>query len=335
MVKGIVALVFSTFLLAACSPVLPYKINGLSFVASREPVRQEHITPLLEVRAGFAAIMPFGFMRDPASPDILFDTDRQWYGETREGALQYIRLLHANNVRIMLKPQLWIHRGQFTGHLEMEREADWQALEASYSDFILSYARLAEEAKVELFCIGTELQRFVSQRPDYWGQLITQIRGVYKGKLTYAANWDEYEKTPFWEQLDYIGVDAYFPLSEERTPSVNSLSRAWKPWKERMAALSDARNRKVLFTEFGYRSMDFAAKRPWTTGEEDVAVNLEAQANAKEAIFRTFWKEDWFAGGFVWKWFVDHSGSGGASCNRFTPQNKPAQEIIRSHFSRG
>jgi len=80
--------------------------------------------------------------------------------------------------------------------------------------------------------------------------------------------------------------------------------------------------------------MDYTAKKPWLVDRSEEGVNLEAQANAKRAIFEEFWNEDWFAGGFVWKWFIHHSRAGGLSDNRFTPQNKPAQEVIRDYYRR-
>jgi hypothetical protein len=48
-----------------------------------------------------------------------------------------------------------------------------------------------------------------------------------------------------------------------------------------------------------------------------------------QAIHNQFWKEEWFAGGFIWKWFHRHDEVGGLQNNRFTPQNKPAEELIR------
>ncbi|WP_373018846.1 glycoside hydrolase TIM-barrel-like domain-containing protein [Muriicola sp.] len=316
----------------SCSSQFVGKINGVSFVASRDRATEAHIEPVKKIHAGHAAVMPFGFIREVNSPEIIFDTDRQWFGETRVGAKQYIDLLHRNGIRVMLKPQIWIWRGVFTGELRMETEENWQLLEASYEDFILTYASLAEETGVEIFCIGTELQRFVSTRPEYWKALIGKIRERYSGKLTYAANWDEYGRTPFWATLDYIGIDAYFPLSETQTPSVEELKEGWKPWKEKIASFSEAVNRPVLFTEFGYRSMDYTAKKPWLVTRGEEKVNLVGQANAKKALFESFWEEDWFAGGFVWKWFTNHERSGGPEDNRFTPQNKPAQEVISAFY---
>jgi ppGpp synthetase/RelA/SpoT-type nucleotidyltranferase len=232
----------------------------------------------------------------------------------------------------MVKPQIWIWRGVFTGGLKMESEESWQELEKSYEDFILTYAVLAEESKAEIFCIGTELEQFVVNRPEFWNQLISKIRKVYKGKLTYAANWDEYDRTPFWASLDFIGIDAYFPLSEAQTPSVEELKEGWKPWKDKISELSVKVKKPVLFTEFGYRSMDYTAKKPWLVGRSEEGVNMDGQVNAKKAIFESFWDEEWFAGGFVWKWFINHEKSGGPADNRFTPQNKPAQEIIKAFY---
>ncbi len=316
----------------SCSSQIQEKINGVSFVGSREKVDQTHIDPVVAVNANYAAVMPFGFVRSLGSPNVVFDTDRQWYGETRAGAKQYIDLLRKNGIKIMLKPQIWVWRGEFTGDMMMQSETDWKTLEETYRKFIVTFAKLAEETKAEVFCIGTELEEFVKYRPDYWKQLIAQVREVYKGKLTYAANWDEYPRTPFWEQLDFIGIDAYFPLSESENPTPEELQIGWEKWKVSMMTFSEEKERPILFTEFGYRSMDYTAHKPWLVDYNKVQVNLGAQADALRVIFEEFWSEDWFAGGFVWKWFIHHDRSGGANDNRFTPQNKPAEEVIRSFY---
>lgn len=308
------------------------KINGVSFVASREKVVQHQVDEILNIHANHAAVMPFGFISEINSPDIIFDTERQWFGETKNGAKQYIEMLHKNNVDVMLKPQIWIWRGEFTGTLKMKSEEDWLKLEDSYERFILSYAQLAQETNTELFCIGTELEQFVKHRPEYWNNLVEKIRNVYFGKLTYAANWDEYPRTTFWKHLDYIGIDAYFPLSEEKTPTVDQLRDGWQRHKKKISDLSSQLNKKVIFTEYGYRSMDYTAKKPWLVDRNEEDVNFEGQVNAKKAIFQEFWNEKWFAGGYVWKWFIHHDRAGGSKDNRFTPQNKPAQTVISEFY---
>ena len=320
------------FSACAMAPVKKKKINGVSFVASRDTILSNHIEPLINVNANYAAIMPFGFIRDLEHPEIIHNTERQWFGETRAGAKQYIRELHKNDIRVMIKPQIWVWHGEFTGFIEMKTEDNWKALEKTYSEFILEYAKLAEEVNVEIFCIGTELGRFIDHMPEYWFSLIKKIRETYKGKLTYAANWNEFNRTPFWNTLDYIGIDAYFPVSDSKTPTIEESLKGWEKHKQEIKTIQKKNNKDILFTEYGYRSVDYSGKRPWVSDRSMNQVNLEAQTNTTKALFETFWNEDWFAGGFVWKWFINHNEVGGYDNFMFTPQNKPVESIIKAQY---
>jgi hypothetical protein len=308
------------------------KINGVSFVASRDVIDTTHVNPVVKVNANYAAIMPFGFIKNLEHPEIIHNTDRQWFGETRPGSKQYIVELRKQNIKVMIKPQIWVWKGEFTGEIMMNSEATWKELETSYSRFILEYAELASEVNAEIFCIGTELELFVKYRPQYWSDLIVKIKTIYDGKLTYAANWDEFRRTPFWDQLDYIGVDAYFPVSDNKTPSFQDCMEGWKSHKPIISKMAKDYKKPILFTEYGYRSVDFSGRKPWVSDHTMKDVNLQAQVNTTKALFETFWKEDWFAGGFVWKWFHKHNEVGGIDNPRFTPQNKPVEDVIRDYY---
>jgi len=159
----VLRLLFLFLLQFSCNSQIDEKINGISFVASRDKVTQEHINPVIDVKANYAAVMPFGFIRSLSTPNVVFNTDRQWFGETRAGAKQYSRLLKKNGVKVMIKPQIWVWRGEFTGDILMESEESWQELEETYEDFILTYAKLAQEVNAEVYCIGTELEEFVQK----------------------------------------------------------------------------------------------------------------------------------------------------------------------------
>ncbi|MFI8377235.1 glycoside hydrolase family 113 [Leeuwenhoekiella sp. NPDC079379] len=324
------------FVLIGCSatPVIQDKINGVSFVSSRDTLVQSHIEPVLKIKASHAAIMPFAFVRDKNNPELIFNTERQWYGERYQGARQYIEALHTNKIKVMLKPHIWIWKGVFTGDMEMNTEEEWGIFEQSYETYILLYAALAEETNVEIFCIGTELYNFTNARKAFWEQLIKKVRGVYTGKLTYAENWDKVDKVTFWSQLDYIGADAYFPVSELETPAISDAKAGWEHHKQLLLLLSKKHNKPVLFTEFGYRSADYAGKEPWTSDRHEGKMNAKAQSNLYEAVFEEFWDEPWFAGGFVWKWFHNYERAALEENNRFTPQGKPAEEVLKKWYSR-
>ena len=308
------------------------KVNGISFVASHSTIDAKHVKPILEVNGNYVALMPFGFIKELENPNVQYNSSRQWFGETKKGLAHYASEFKKVKVKVMVKPQIWVSRGLYTGFIEMKSEENWKLLENSYEKFILDYAIIAEKMKAEILCIGTELEKFVAQRPKYWALLITKIKKVYKGKLTYAANWDEFKRVPFWKQLDLIGVDAYFPLSDKKTPTVAEFENGWKRHKKEIQKIQKENDKPILFTEYGYRSIDFTGKKPWESNRVEGSVNLVAQKNATQAIFNQFWKEDWFAGGFIWKWFHNHEKVGGDNNNRFTPQNKPTEKLIKKLY---
>jgi len=309
------------------------KINGISFVASRDSINHNHVNPVVKINANYVAIMPFGFIKNLKHPQISFNTERQWYGETNEGAKHYIQKFQEKGIKIMLKPQIWVWQGEYTGFIEMKNEEHWLVLEDAYTKFILLYAKLAQDINAELFCIGTELEKFIELRPAYWNRLIKKIKKIYKGKLTYAANWDAFKRTPFWNDLDYIGVNAYFPVSNKKTPTVDACLEGWKQHENVIKKISKKYNKPIIFTEFGYRSVDYTGKEPWKSDRSMTSINIDGQSNATKALFKTFWSEDWFARGFIWKWFHNHKNVGGETNNQFTPQNKPVETIIRNQFA--
>ena len=310
------------------------KIRGVSYVALRDSIGPDQVQPLIDIHASHASVMPYGFIRDENSTEIIFNTPRQWFGERDSGVRQYVEQLHKRGVAVMVKPHLWIGRGKFTGDMVMNNEADWRALEASYRAYILFFANLSEEVRAEMFCVGTELHSFAILRQEFFRNLIREVRTVYSGKLTYAENWDQFDKIEFWDDLDFIGVDAYFPLSESKTPGVPELRSQWEAHKADLEDCALKFGKPILFAEYGYRSTDFNARTPWDSSRSEGTVNLQAQVNAMRALAEEIWFEDWFAGGFLWKWFPFHDRAGGEQDNQFTIQNKPAEQVVRELYKK-
>ena len=218
----------------------------------------------------------------------------------------------------------------------MENERDWQKWFSNYEAFILHHANLAERNAVEIFCIGTELQKTIKEREDDWRNLIIKIRQVYQGKLTYAANWhQEFEEVPFWDALDYIGIQAYFPLSLDENPTVNQLIQGWKPYLEKIENVQKQYQKPIIFTEIGYRNGSDAASHPWKWENTHPAdeFGLQIQANCYEAFFHTFWHKEWFAGVYFWKWFPNLEKVPQFEELAFTPQQRPAEKILARWFS--
>jgi len=336
MFKSTIISITIVFLSACASGQKPtqQKINGISFVASPNEIDSLPIQTVVEETASnFLAIMPFAFCYGDTNPKVYYNQERQWWGEKAEGVKVTIQMAHRAGQKVLLKPQLWLLHGTYTGSLAYKSDADWQKFESEYQDFILTFATIAAKEKVALFCIGTELEKFIENRPLFWNQLITEIKKVYSGKITYAANWDEYSRTPFWDQLDYIGIDAYFPLSEKESPTANDLNQSLTDLNTTLGSFSKSIDRKILFTEYGFRSMNYSARNPWESSTNH-GVNLQAQATILSTFYEKLWSENYIAGGFLWKWFHENEKAGGSENSGFTPQNKPALSVIKKYYSK-
>ncbi len=316
--------------------LLAQHIRGMGLVAAQSPIQGTPIQDLKALGMNSVALMPYCYYTpgDPSIDEISRCTDPTCpHGPSiRAAVLEALQQAKAEGLEVMLKPQLWAME-EWVGHLQFSNEQDWQNFEQNYTNFIMDWVQTAAANQVAYFCIGTELRNFVAQRPAYWQQLIPQIRAVYAGKLTYAANWDDYQEVTFWADLDYVGVDAYFPLVDKDVPTVCELQEAWGPYQAQLAAYSAEQQKPILFTEFGYLSVEGAAYNTWDleANIQNINANEVAQANALQALLVDFSEEDWWAGGFQWKWYADAVS---AQCEwdlakDYTPQGKQAAEVLQ------
>ena len=305
-------------------------VGGDSVTAAElAPLAQDHITWLAQV--------PFGWQNGVATPEVRVNTGRHrgYWGESDAGLVATARLARQHHLKTMLKPHLWV-RGSasgWAGDIEMTTPADWKAWFASYTTFILHYAHLAEAEHMGLLCIGTELVQATG--PDHeaaWRGLIRQVRQVYHGPLTYAANYDEYQQIRFWDALDYIGVQAYFPLIAAPNPSLEMLVASWQPHLRALSRLQKQVGKPVIFTEVGYKTTADAAAEPWKWPDRTATpqpADEAIQARCYEALFLACWGQPWLKGMFIWKWYPGLAADGPARRHAdFTPQHKPAEAVL-------
>jgi len=254
--------------------------------------------------------------------------------------------LHNQHVNVMFKPMVdgadgsW--RGTFT-------PTDVNAWFTSFTAFITHYAQLAQDNNVELLCFGTEYVQLSKANPSNWNSVINAIRAIYKGPLAYAANatyaGDEFTAVVFWDQMDVLGLDAYFPLTDQDDPSVPQLVSAWSMNRNSENIVADVLNfaaahpsQPVLFSEIGYRSISGANVAPWDWSDPcpnpadlnnpaNCPVDDAEQQNAYEAMFEVWSQHSAvMRGHFWWAWPVPPPDI--ASDTDYNPRNKPAQTIV-------
>ena len=312
------------------------KIGGVSLSAPRGEIPADALDPIVELGAGWIAVIPYAFV-DPDDPVVHFDGEGQFWGERPAGVAATIVAAHERGLRVLVKPHLWVRGQGWPGEFAPDTDAGWGAFLASYHDYIARFAAVADSVGADMFSVGTEVDVVAAERPEFWRSLIADTRVVYDGPLTYAANWDAYGDIPFWDALDLMGIDAYFPLAGDPTPTAERLVAAWEPWAREIEADSRRLGRPILFTEFGYRSVDGTAGEHWElpSGREarGMPINEGAQAAAYEALFRVWWDRPDFAGGFLWKWYAGTPRADRVATD-FTPQGKAAEAVVARWYGR-
>lgn len=310
------------------------RIEAVVFDARRAP-GDSVLHAIRELGTSHLALVSFGFQDAANDPHLHFSPDVRWFSESQDGARALARRAGELGMGIILKPQIWLRGGAWSADIDFDTEEEWSVWENAYRSYLMHTARLAEEIDAELLIIGTELSKAVRERPGFWRSLIGEIRSVYGGRLTYGANWhDDYFHVPFWDALDAIGVQAYFPLSSNSNPDLDAIKKGWTEHYAAIRALSQKENRPILFTEVGYRSVPYAAEEPWRwpSREERIDPDYRLQADLYRGFFESFWEQPWFGGAILWKFYPEQGRRGGEL--DFTPQGKPAEQVIRSWFRR-
>ncbi|HSW44119.1 MAG TPA: hypothetical protein VLM89_00940 [Phycisphaerae bacterium] len=312
-------------------PDKPY--NGLAWQIhhAKDAVEQARrlLPEIAEMGADTVLISNAGYQEHAGSETFQIDpavtpTEQQWQ--------DIFRIAHAHGLRVIFMPIILLSdpRGnEWRGVISPPNWDDWFE---QYRDFILHFARLAQANKVEVFSVGSELVS-TEKYTDRWRKLISDVRKVYSGRLTYSANWDHYKVVGFWDQLDLVGMTSYYKLSSEPRPSAEALGDAWKPIRRGILRWQKEVGKPLLFTEVGWASQEGASIEPWNYyyKQEATAAGLEEQRNCYRAFMET-WGDAPQVGGMIW-W--EWTGSpGGPKDYNYTPRGKPAEKELRAWFAR-
>lgn len=279
------------------------------------------------------SLTPFGFMESPSALEVR--GLGQHGAESDERMQREVAEAHKLGIQVALKPHIWIRHGEWQGDLKWPNDDAWRKWFASYRAFILRYALLAERDHYDLFVLGTELKSATACDQQCWRALIGDLRHAFHGPLTYAANWDEADNVPFWDALDFVGVDAYAPIATKKGAAEPELCAAWSVLAGKLEALAKRTHKRIILTEIGYRAARDAALSPASWPESDThppEYDPEHQASCFRAAFGALWGRPWLAGIYVWKWFTDGSDEQGPT--DFSIAGKKAESVLGDFYKR-
>ncbi len=272
-------------------------IKGITFAAfaGRGVLSQketyESFDALVErTNADFVILVPAGYQETAQSETIDF-TSKGTIGD--EELICMINYAHEKGIRVALKPTVNCSNGTWRAHInffdeDVPCEPKWCNWFASYTEFQLHFARIAQETGCEMFIPGCEMVQS-ERREAEWRKLISDIRTVYSGTVSY--NTDKYQEhnVKWWDAVDVIASSGYYPIND------------WENQLDRIEKVVKKYNKPFFFAESGCMSTKGSPYVPNDWGIEG-EIDMQGQADWYEEMFRACAKRDWVGGFALWDW---------------------------------
>ena len=302
-------------------------INGITFApfARKGILSSKEAAASLDIltektNADFIILVPNGVQDTPQSEKIDFHSDATM---SREELEDFIKLAHSKGLRTALKPTVNCRNGTWRAHInffdeDVPCEPKWSNWFRAYTDFQLYFAETAEKCGCEMFIAGCEMVQ-TERREAEWRQLISDIRTVYGGLVSY--NTDKYQEhnVKWWDAVDVISSSGYYPVND------------WENQLDRIEKAVLKFNKPFFFAECGCMSSAGSKFVPndWSVkGEYDP----DGQAEWYKAMFDACSKRSWVNGFSIWDWSWKQ-----CSCQTnygYEIHGKPAEEVIAEFYGR-
>jgi hypothetical protein len=130
-------------------------------------------------------------------------------------------------------------------------------------------------AAADLEHLNTRRRRYEA----FWRDLVSRVRQGYPGLVSYGASFDQFQEVGFWDALDLVAVNAYFPLSVyglEPAARAGLMARSWRRIAAELSLATDAR--PVVLVELGWTRRLGSTVRPYSYDRVEVLETAEPDA---------------------------------------------------------
>lgn len=306
-------------------------IRGITFapfaprgVLEKEETRKSLAAMQERTGADTVLLAPSGVQKTAHSTGIEYKSEHTMGDRELKEFIYYAKSL---GFRVFLKPTANCLDGTWRAYIsffdeDVPCEPKWSEWFASYTDFQLHYARIAEETSCEMFIAGCEMV-MTEHREEEWRKLIADIRKVYHGPVSY--NTDKYQEhnVKWWDCVDVISSSGYYPADD------------WENQLDRIEKVREHFRKPFFFAETGCMSTAGSSLRP-NDWEVEGETALEEQREWYEKAFRAMEKRPWVRGTALWSWSPALYSDDEAKSHRYYEiYKKPAEEVVRRFFERG
>lgn len=235
-----------------------------------------------------------------------------------------IREAKSHGVRVCLKPVVNVADGTWRAHIgffdqDVPGEPTWGEWFASYTEFIVHAARIAEAEGCEMLCVGCEMVRADSREAE-WRSLIAAVRGVYSGIVTYNCDKYQEDRLAWWDAVDVITSSGYYPIDR------------WDAELDRIEAVVAASGTPFFFMEAGCPSRTGSPEKPNDWALPGTPSGAE-QLRYYEAMFAACDARPWMHGFMLWDWPPALYAEADAAVNDdYCVYGKPAGAFVAARY---
>lgn len=286
---------------------------------------KESLNILLKMPALTHVIIAFGAVQSTAfSTEIDYESK---YTPTIQEIREIIKLIHKQGKKVILKPTVNCLDGTWRAHInffdiDVPCEPKWSEWFESYENYIVEFAKLAQEENCNMFVVGCEMVQ-TDRREDQWRILIDKVRQVYTGQIAYNCDKYQEENIKWWDAVDIISSSGYYPLG------------TWNDNLDRIKKTVEKFNKPFMFMEVGCPSKKNNGILPNKWDMKNIT-DLDEQKKFYQEMFIECEKSGFVEGYGLWDWPVKLYKIENASKNcDYSFYGKPAEDIIKKHFNMG
>lgn len=262
-----------------------------------------------------------GYQKNAYSEEIVYDGENN---VSDEELIDLMNLIKEKGLKVILKPTVNCEDGTWRAHInffdeDVPCEPKWSNWFENYRDFQLHYATIAQSQECQLFIAGCEMV-MSEKREDEWRKLITDIKTVFHGLVSYNTDKYQENRVKWWDSVDVISSSGYYPIDK------------WEEELDRIEKVIKKYNKPFFFAEIGCMS---TSKSMYTPNNWNVTggVNLKEQEIWYEKMFLACEKRNWINGFVIWDWKgQQYSLENAKDDGGYDIFNKPAGEVVRKYF---
>lgn len=274
-----------------------------------------------ETGANFVIFAPNGVQNNAHSEEIVFDSVRT---STDGELIDTIKYAKSIGLKVGIKPTVnclddtWRAYVSFFEY-DVVCEPKWSNWFASYERFQTHYARIAEETGCDMFIAGCEMV-MTEHREIEWRRVISSIRDVYKGVVTYNTDKYQEDHIKWWDAVDVIASSGYYPKDD------------WENQLDRIEKVAKQFKKEVVFTETGCMSVTGSSKVP-NNWEVEGNYNEREQSDWYKAMFEACDKRPWLKGYVLWDWRIySKDVEREKKAHGYGVWRKEAMQVVRKFF---